>query len=191
MQAIMRQPAHRKRRELAMNIFERLRNLFRRSGQVNPMPDPTGPDPHIGTAPGPDPAPFQIPPGMRPIIIKTEQANIPGPQPLSFRRREVILRDAQNAKYSMLEVTRQILPGCSHVVDGPSHVGGISDITGRYICDKCIRPCHLCGRQTAPTERIPSPQGKYLFMCIICQAEVQKKERRAAFWHFILGPFIS
>lgn len=165
-----------------MGLFASIRRLFRR------RPTPVTPEVLPPTEDArPAPPADSIPPGLRPLVIKTQVAEIPGLQPMRFVRKVTVLRDDQRAKYESLEVTRIVLRGCGCLASGPDDVAYLSDITGLPVCVRCAKTC-ICGHKVAPSERVQIEPR--LYMCSVCHAMLQKEERRRRFWRTLFGPFI-
>ena len=169
-----------------MSIWDRFRGMFRRRGQGNIPMNPAGPQFQAGH--DPDPPPFAPPAGTKPVLIRTETAYIHGVQDLRFVRREIRLRDDQNAKYSGFDTRREVLAGCHCVVSGPNDVAYMSDISGLPVCTRCARVC-LCGHKVGTLERVMIEPGK--FICIVCYEQQRRKERWATIRRILLGPFVK
>ena len=169
-----------------MNIFERLRNLFRRKGRGNIPTNAAGPQFQAG--PDPAPPPFPPPFDTKPLLVRTETAHIPGLQNLKFISREVRMADDNEAKYSGREVIRVVLQGCHCVVSSPNEVAYLSDISGLPVCIRCSTLC-LCGHKVAPSERkIIGPKQT---ICSACYKKKKRQELWAAIARLVLGPFIK
>ena len=169
-----------------MSLRELFRSIFRRRGQGSITINPAGPQFRAG--PDPDAPPFSPPNGTKPVLVRTETAHIPGVQDLRFVRREVRFRDDQNAKYSGFETTRVVLAGCGCVASGPNDVAYMSDISGLPVCTKCGRVC-ICGHKVGTMERVMVEPGK--FICVVCHEQQRRRERWAAFWRMLFGPFVT
>lgn len=163
------------------DLWTRLRQGWASSGEEPPTVEYPKGEPR--EPPGEPAHRGYIPPGARPVIVKQEEARIGGIPGLVFRRREVVMRDDHNAKYSHYE-TNPVILACGCVVSSPRDVAGLSDVTRMPICRRCVRIC-LCGHRTAPAERVMLPGQGYL--CIVCHAAMRKQQRRAAVLRFFLG----
>ena len=128
-----------------------------------------------------------FPPGLKPVIIKTDEAtfdDIPG---VRFRRSETRLRGEGDAQYRLNQVHRVRLPGCNCFVAGPNEVAYLSDISGLPVCRRCATVC-ICQHKVAPRERVMI--GRRAFICKVCHEQQQRQLRREKLKQFLLGPFV-
>ena len=179
-----------KEKSRTMKLKQILRNLIGRilgpPRQDVPPPVPGPPYEDNSSRAGPIPPGSSFPPGLRPVLVKQEDAQIGGIPELTFRRREVSLRDENNAKYTQFETNPIILRGCGCMVTSPREVAYISNISGLPVCRRCAAKC-VCGHKTAPNERVHIPDQGYL--CTGCYMVLIKQQRKGRVVNLLFGSF--
>ena len=166
-------------------LFEKLGQLFRRKKPMMYLDYVRGAGQNHDAAGN---RTVNAPPGVQPVVIKTETATIPGLQALQFTRKTMVLKDEHNAKFEAFEINRNVLHGCGCVVTSPNDVAYLSDLTGLPVCRRCAATC-VCGHKVAPSERVMLQPR--IFICKVCHESQVQAERRSRFWRWLLGPFIT
>ena len=129
-----------------------------------------------------------LPPGVEPVIVRSEEAEVVGAPYLHFVRTETTLRDKNNAKYTKKTTRPLILPGCGCMISGPAEVAYLSDLSGLPVCRRCASTC-TCGHKVAPRERVRVADRTTI--CAVCYETACKQERRQRLIRFFIGPFVQ